>query len=195
MSSTGDGERAQRALVPRGEHPPRTRRERVLRSATVAGASLLTGRMFVRPLVKRDFDHLVQVIGRCWGHPIGSELHPIHPVFFHELGSLARVVESGGCMLGFLLAFISPRTSRTGYVHLIGVHPDYRRQGLGTVLYQSFEESCLDGGCTHLRAVSSPENHQATAFHLANGWDVKEATDHAGPARTRLVYSKTLRAR
>ena len=29
-----------------------------------------------------------------------------------------------------------------GYVHLVGIHPDYRRRGVGRLLYTQFVEEC-----------------------------------------------------
>ena len=52
-----------------------------------------------------------------------------------------------GFLLGFLVAGPRPRASRgsrgarTGYVHLVGIHPDYRRRGVGRLLYDRFTRS------------------------------------------------------
>ena len=93
--------------------------------------------MITRPLGKQDYDHIVQIIDRWWGGPTTALAHPI---FFYELGGLARVVEHDGILVGFLLGFVAPGPPKTGYVHLVGIHPDYRRRGVGKVLYQTFEE-------------------------------------------------------
>src|SRR5580704_2167770 len=88
--------------------------------------------MNVRRITKADFDRIAEVIDHWWGGPIGTFAHPI---FFYELGDEALVVENGSEMIGFLLGFLVAGTSgparteadvRTGYVHLVGIHPDYR---------------------------------------------------------------------
>ena len=56
--------------------------------------------MITRPLGKKDYDHIVQVIDRWWGGPTSALAHP---VFFYELGQCARVVEHDGILVGFLL--------------------------------------------------------------------------------------------
>ncbi len=83
--------------------------------------------MLTRPLTKADYDEIVQVIDRWWGGPTSALAHPI---FFYELGRMARVVESDGLLVGFLFGFICP-DAEVGYVHLVGIHPDYRRRGVG----------------------------------------------------------------
>lgn len=94
--------------------------------------------MQTRPLTKADYDQIVRVIDRWWGGPTSALAHPM---FFYELGRLARVVESDNLLVGFLLGFICP-DAEVGYVHLVGIHPDYRRRGVGNLLYKAFEEDC-----------------------------------------------------
>ncbi len=145
--------------------------------------------MITRPLGKKDYDHIVQVIDRWWGGPTAALAHP---VFFYELGSCARVVEHEGTLVGFLFGLITPGVPRTGYVHLVGIHPDYRRRGVGKVLYQAFEEECRSRECTRMKAVTTTGDDGSIAFHQAQGWDVANVEDYAGPARPRVVFIKTL---
>jgi GNAT superfamily N-acetyltransferase len=156
--------------------------------------------MLTRPLVKQDYDHIVQVIDRWWGGPTST---PAHPIFFYELGQLARVVENESTLVGFLFGFVSQPTRSesgvdegwVGYVHLVGIHPDFRRRGVGRVLYQAFEEDCRALGCGGLKAVSTPGNEGSLAFHRAMGWGSRLQEDYAGPGRTRMVFEKGLGAR
>ena len=48
--------------------------------------------MITRPLGKKDYDHIVQVIDRWWGGPTSALAHPM---FFYELGSMARYAGRG----------------------------------------------------------------------------------------------------
>ena len=139
-----------------------------------------------RPLTKADYDQIVRVIDRWWGGPTSALAHPI---FFYELGKLARVVEADGVLVGFLFGFIGPNI---GYVHLVGIHPDYRRRGVGKVLYQTFEEDSRAAGCTRLKAITTTGNEGSIAFHRATGWTVTNVEDYAGPARPRVVFNKNL---
>jgi len=145
--------------------------------------------MITRPLGKQDYDHIVQVIDRWWGGPTSVLAHPM---FFYELGSLARVVEDEGVLVAFLLGFVAPGPPRTGYVHLVGIHPDYRRRGVGKVLYQSFEDDCRATKCQRLKAITTVGNEGSIAFHEATGWTASYVEDYAGPARPRIVFNKAL---
>lgn len=144
--------------------------------------------METRPISKKDYDAIVTVIDHWWGGPTSALAHPI---FFHELGKLARVVEVDGKLVGFLFGFVSPETS-VGYVHLVGIHPDYRRQGVARLLYTAFEADCRSAGCRELKAITTQGNDGSVRFHAALGWSVREVPDYAGPGRSRVVFEKRL---
>jgi GNAT superfamily N-acetyltransferase len=163
--------------------------------------------MRTRPITKADFDHIVEVIDRWWGGPISTFAHPI---FFYELGEHALVVEEEGQMIGFLLGFVADCPShdgghphapgaagivKTGYVHLVGIHPESRRRGVGRMLYEGFTEKCRAMRCERMKAITTLGNEGSQRFHLALGWDAKEVEDYAGPSRKRIVFTKDLGAR
>ena len=145
--------------------------------------------MNVRRIAKADFDRIVEVIDHWWGGPIGTFAHPI---FFYELGDQALVVEQGPEMIGFLLGFVVPSPALTGYVHLVGIHPEYRRRGVGRLLYDRFTEECQAAGCVRMKAITTPGNEGSIRFHVALGWHVQELDDYAGPGRRRIVFTKPL---
>lgn len=141
-----------------------------------------------RPLEKADFDHIVSVIDRWWGGPTSALAHPI---FFYELGQLARVVEYERHLVGFLFGFIAP-DGPAGYVHLVGIHPDFRRRGVARLLYTSFEADCKKAGARRMKAITTMGNEGSVRFHAALGWTVTEVEDYAGRGRQRIVFTKSL---
>jgi GNAT superfamily N-acetyltransferase len=156
--------------------------------------------MNVRPITKQDFDRIVEVIDHWWGGPISTFAHPI---FFYELGGAALVVEEDDAMIGFLLGFLATgaagksgngagEAARIGYVHLVGIHPDSRRRGVGRTLYDRFTRDCRVAGCVGLKAITTPGYEGSIRFHVALGWDVQEVEDYAGPGRRRIVFTKRL---
>ena len=144
--------------------------------------------MQTRPLEKTDYDQIVSVIDHWWEGPTSALAHPI---FFYELGRLARVVDDGEEMVGFLLGFVAPETN-TGYVHLVGIHPEHRRRGVARLLYAAFEDDCRLAGSTRLKAITTLGNEGSVRFHEALGWSVLQTEDYAGPGRTRIVFEKSL---
>ena len=150
-------------------------------------------------MTKSDFDRIVEVIDHWWGGPIGTFAHPI---FFYELGDQALVIEQGTDMIGFLFGFVVPPVgpptatpsdvTRTGYVHLVGIHPDYRRRGVGRQLYDRFVSECRAARCLRMKAITTPGNEGSIRFHVALGWNAQDIEDYAGPGRRRIVFTKQL---
>lgn len=135
-----------------------------------------------------DFQQIVRVTDTWWGGPTSEFAHPI---FFYELGQMARVTEHKGELVGFLLGFIA-NDATVGYVHLVGIHPDYRRKGVAKALYASFEKDCRKAGCKELKSITRPANEGSVHFHRALGWSTEEVPDYAGPDRARTVLRKRL---
>jgi GNAT superfamily N-acetyltransferase len=165
----------------------------LLRSISIATAGEMrpesSSPMKTRALTKADYDHVVEVIDRWWGGPISTFAHPI---FFYELGEHALVAEENGVVIGFLLGFVSaPNKTKTGYVHLVGIHPDYRRRGVGRALYKAFSDQCRTEGCVALKAITTHANEGSIRFHVALGWTQADVEDYAGPSRKRLVFTQT----
>jgi GNAT superfamily N-acetyltransferase len=144
--------------------------------------------MQTRPLEKADYDRIVGVIDYWWEGPTSALAHPI---FFYELGRLARVVVDGDELVGFLLGFVAP-DARVGYVHLVGIHPEHRRRGVARLLYAAFEDDCRSLGATRLKAITTLGNEGSVRFHEALGWSVTLTEGYAGPGRTRIVFEKSL---
>jgi GNAT superfamily N-acetyltransferase len=145
--------------------------------------------MDIRGITKADYDYLVTVLDRWWGGPSGQHAHPM---FFYELGDYALVAERSGEMLGFLLGFITRGESPTGYIHLVGIHPDYRRRGVGKGLYERFMETCTNAGVKRLKTISAVGYEGPLAFHRALGFETIEDPNYAGPGRGRVVFIKDL---
>lgn len=145
--------------------------------------------MKIRGITKADYDYIVSVLDRWWGGPSGERAHPI---FFYELGDHALIAELDGQVVGFLLGFVAPTRPPTGYVHLVGIHPDHRRRGVGQELYNHFTERCRAAGVGRLKAITTIGNEGSVRFHEALGFQVREEPDYAGPGRGRIVFTREL---
>ncbi len=145
--------------------------------------------MKIRGITKSDFDYVVSVLDRWWNGPAHDRANP---VFFYELGDQALVAEEDERVIGFLLGFLAPTRPPTGYVHLVGIHPDHRRRGVGKELYVAFEQRCRAAGAQRLKAITTVGNENSVAFHEALGFTVREDADYAGPGRARIVFTKEL---
>lgn len=144
--------------------------------------------MQIRGITKSDFDHIVSVSDRWWGGPSSDRTHP---VFFYELGERGLVAEDNGEIIGFLFGFAAPVDPPTAYVHMVGIHPDYRRQGVAKQLYSHFADTC--------------NNWDARGSKRSQRWEIKiDALSHRpwffrgrgpqlrGAREPRIVFYKEL---
>lgn len=146
--------------------------------------------MQARPLTKTDFDTIVEVIDTWWG---GATRNVVHPIYFYELGEMSRVVVEGETLIGFVFGFLAPHDPPVGYVHVVGVHPEHRRRGVGAFIHAYFEEECRKKGAAVVKAITAVGDAGSVGFYGRIGWNTAEVPDYAGPGRPRLVFTKQLR--
>jgi ribosomal protein S18 acetylase RimI-like enzyme len=143
----------------------------------------------IRGVRKSDYDFVVSVLDRWWGGP-SREL--LHPIFFWELGERALIAEEEGAVVGFLFGFHAVGPPKTAYVHMVGIHPDHRRRGVGKELYEVFLAHARAAGAERVKAITNVGHEGSIAFHQALGFSVSEAADYAGAGRARVVFVRSL---
>ena len=145
-------------------------------------------------MTKADFDRIVTDHSTYWDSDLTFQLH--HPIFINEVGDTAYVMKNGQTIAAYLMGFIS-QTEPTGYVHLVAVHPDYRRRGAARQLYEHFTDEARKRGCTKLKATGHAGNEQTIRFHLSlgmemigepNGEGVPVVKDYLRPGFDRVVF-------
>jgi ribosomal protein S18 acetylase RimI-like enzyme len=145
--------------------------------------------MRTRGITKEDYDEIVSVMDHWWGGPSG--IKPL-PIFFYEFGEYALIAEEGGTMVGFLLGFVTEQQPRVGYIHLIGIHPQFRRRGVARSLYEEFARRAEALGVTRLKAITTMGNEGSVEFHRSLEFRVEEVNDYAGPGRGRYVFTREI---
>jgi GNAT superfamily N-acetyltransferase len=103
--------------------------------------------------------------------------HCVRPQLFEHLGDTTVIVEARGELIGFLVGWLSQRFPEAAYVHFMGVHPDYRRLGLGLELYRRFAALARDRGRTLLMAETGAFNGRSIAFHRSIGFRLLPGDD------------------
>ncbi len=123
-------------------------------------------------------------------------------LFFVHFRQTSFTIEMEGHIVGFLIGFLSQTFEREAYIHFVGVHPDFRKKGLGRALYKTFFDRVRELGCKEVSCVTAPVNKASIAFHLAQGFSIRQGhglvsgipvtEDYDGPGGDRVLFSRVL---
>lgn len=130
--------------------------------------AIIDNKFRIRTASPSDHAAIISVLVDWWG---GRDLRSSLPkVFLYHFWNTSFIMENDHEMTGFLVGFLSPANEQEAYIHFVGVHPRYRKQGLGETLYHHFFELCQNHGRTIVRACTSPVNKGSIAFHTKMGF-------------------------
>jgi len=156
--------------------------------------------MKIRCANPSDYDDVISVLNDWWGGRLMRDMLP--RLFFVHFCNTSFVAEEEGEIIGFLIGFLSQAEAEEAYVHFAGVHPGYRRRGVGRALYERFFETVRREGRTIVRCVTSPVNKGSIAFHTGIGFEVEgqersaEGTKvypgYDGPGNDRVLFVRQL---
>jgi len=145
----------------------------------------------LRTAAAADYDRIIVVLDDWWGRPVRQALPRLFLDHFH---ATSFVAERDGDLAGFLVGFMSPSLPDAAYIHFVGVHPQFRGNGLARALYQRFFELAAADGRRVVRAVTAPGNTQSIAFHTAMGFTVTEPIPrYDGPSSGKVLFECRLR--
>jgi ribosomal protein S18 acetylase RimI-like enzyme len=156
--------------------------------------------MNIRPIDEHDHTPIVAVVDEWWG---GRQMAGLLPrLFFRHFQDTSFAVEEHGQMIAFLIGFVSQTDPRQAYIHFVGIHPQHRKRGLGSQLYQLFFENIRARGCDSVRCVTSPINTGSVAFHRRMGFRIEKSdrerdgvpftADYDGPGQDRVCFVKQI---
>ena len=124
-----------------------------------------------------DHETIIGALQDWWG---GRDLTAMLPkLFLNHFNDTSFVAENNSRMIGFLIGFLSPalKLKNQAYVHFMGVHPDFRKKGIGKTLYERFFEFCRTHDRTVVRACTSPVNRSSIEFHERIGFQLDPGDD------------------
>jgi len=156
--------------------------------------------MHLRHVRPSDCDRVLTAIDEWWGGPATSS-HLPH-VFFSHLAPTSFVLEANdGELVGFLLGFFSQTYPDEACVHMVGVHPAFRRLGFGRRLCERFFLTAQMHGRRWVRSVSTSSGpsiafHRALGFVAVHGVAVIDGVpvrrDYAGAGGQRVVFRRSV---
>ena len=154
--------------------------------------------MMLRHACPADYERVLAVIDEWWGgRPMSARLSH---VFFTQFAPTSFVLETDAELVGFLLGFLS--LTDEAYVHFVGVHPAFRRLGLGRRLYERFFAAARMQGRRSVRCITAPSNQASLAFHRDMGFETLRGDlvadgvpvwlDYAGGGGHRVVFRREI---
>lgn len=154
----------------------------------------------IRNPTPEDQPRVIGVIKAWWD---GRDLSPMLPrLFFVHFCDTSFVMEREEALVAFLVGFFSQSRADEGYIHFVGVHPDFRRQGLGRSLYERFFQLCAAHRRCVVRSCTSPVNKGSIRFHRRLGFAIEAGDavldgipvtlDYNRPGDPKVLFKKTI---
>jgi GNAT superfamily N-acetyltransferase len=142
----------------------------------------------IRNSIPSDHPKIITVLKDWWG---GRDLTWMLPkLFLLHFTNTSFVVENDNELIAFLIGFLSPAKAREGYIHFVGVHPDYRGIGIGSFLYHRFFTMCKKHQRDIVRACTSPVNKGSIVFHTKLGFEISKGNAEIEGIQVTLDYNR-----
>jgi ribosomal protein S18 acetylase RimI-like enzyme len=127
--------------------------------------------MHIRHPQQEDYYRIITVVNDWWG---GRSMTGMLPkLFFIHFRDTSFIAEVDGEIIGFLVGFLSQTYPEEAYVHFLGVHPNFRKQGVALTLYEHFFNEVRQRGRNTVRLVTATVNKESIAFHLHIGFEIE----------------------
>jgi ribosomal protein S18 acetylase RimI-like enzyme len=155
--------------------------------------------MQYRNTEESDYEYVIERLNLWWGGRNMADMLP--RLFFTYFRDSSYICFDGNRIVGFLVGFVSDAVKETGYVHFVGVDPEYRRTSIARKLYSKFFEYCKSKGVCFVKCVTSPVNTVSIAFHQrlgfkASSYDVQgnpvPVLNYDGPGEHRVLFKLQL---
>jgi GNAT superfamily N-acetyltransferase len=135
-----------------------------------------------------DHQRIIRVLKNWWG---GRDLTWMLPkLFLIHFCNTSFVIENDEELIAFLIGFLSPSRTNEGYIHFVGVHPDFRGIGIGAYLYERFLKSCIENDRHIIKACTSPVNKGSIEFHKKIGFHIEVGNAEMDDIHVTLDYNK-----
>ncbi|MRG86013.1 GNAT family N-acetyltransferase [Salinibacillus xinjiangensis] len=156
--------------------------------------------MKIRQLKVEDCQRILPIMNDWWG---GREMTHLLPRFlFDNFYDTSFVIEKDDNIIGFLIGFLSQSNKEEAYIHLVGVNPKNRREGVGSTLYNQFFTTVKKSKVKRVRCITSPVNKNSIDYHTNIGFSIVEGdklvdeipvhTNYDGKGNERVLFVKSI---
>jgi len=142
----------------------------------------------VRNSEPADHKRIISVMKDWWG---GRDLTWMLPkLFLVHFCDTSFIIEKEEDLMAFLIGFLSQSKTNEGYIHLVGVHPNYRGMGIGEFLYHRFFQICKANSRDTIRSCTSPVNKGSIEFHRKIGFNILQGNAEVDGVQVSLDYNQ-----
>jgi len=154
----------------------------------------------IRNAQEADYPYLIKRLNEWWGGRNMADMLP--RLFFIHFQDSSFVYLYSPRIIGFVVGFVSNVQRETGYIHFVGVDPDYRCRNIARSLYEKFIAHCWGKNVSSIKCVTSPANTASIAFHHSMGFKASSydaqgnplpVPDYDGPGQDRIVFTLQIR--
>jgi len=117
----------------------------------------------VRPMEPMDIDRVLAIDSKITGVRRAATYTDLIIGNLGKIPDLSFVAEVDGEVQGFLLArrdYFGEPFSEEGMIHVLGVEPDYRRQGIATQMINALVEACQEKKLNAVRIMVDEKDDQ-----------------------------------
>lgn len=135
-----------------------------------------------------DYEKVITVMPDWWN---GRDLTGmVLKIFFVHFRNTIFIAEAEGEMVGFLMGIFSQYYPEQAYIQFAGIHPDWRKSGLGRNLAERFFDTCHRNGRTIVKSCTAPINKDSIAFHTRLGFAIEDGDAEVSGVRVVMDYHR-----
>ena len=124
----------------------------------------------VSPVGKGDIPDLMRIAFSCslgyWSE------HDLEYAVEDAESIVLGLYDPNGQIIGFISGRISGKRDQPAEIYNIGILPELRRRGSGSLLLDAFIRKSIDAGASDVWLEVRDSNHAATQFYISKGFTV-----------------------
>lgn len=134
----------------------------------------------IRDMIEEDINDILSIDKGIIGEQrVVTYRNPKSTYLGGELG-LSKVAEVDGKVVGFAIGRVMAHPYRledTGFLSLVGVHPDFQRKGIGARLVKAFVTSCQAGNIGNVHTLIDLNDRPMLGFFESLDFQKKEVAE------------------
>lgn len=126
----------------------------------------------IRAMAMNDYEHVLALWLSCSGIGLSEADKPnAIAAYLARNPSFSQTAWTDSTLIGAVLA---GHDGRRGYLHHVAVHPDYRRNKIGSLIVRAALDALATAGIEKVHAFLFTDNTEGLHFWTTQGWTVRK---------------------